>query len=155
MKKSLFLSGLFVFAAMALSAATPVFAAEMIVESPRDYHAEFRAKVAPLHEQLAAKRSELAAQYNGGTADETKVQALIKDIAVLQARIYAAGLEYESAYSAQMASDGDSGYDNYGYCGGVRGRGAWGHGGGWSHGEGWDHGGGHGYSRRHGGYGHR
>jgi zinc resistance-associated protein len=96
-------------------------------QQARQMRAEHFKAVNPLQQQLFAKQSELRAlYYNDSKPSEAQVQGLIKEVAELQARIYAANSELQAQMSAQGIQRG------------------WGHGGGsWDHkSRGWGHGGG-------------
>lgn len=91
----------------------------------------------PLQQQLYAKQSELKAlYYNNSSVDQTKVQSLTQEIADLQAKLYAANVEFEGKINAQGIPV-NAGWHNNGNN--------------WGHGSG--HGGGHGGGHRGGGWG--
>ena len=103
--------------------------------------AAHRAAVAPLMQQVQAKRAERDAQMYAATPDAAKIEALSKDIGALEGQIYAA----RASFNAQLAKEGVSGGWG-GWCGDramAQGYGRGGHGGG--HGGGYGgHGGGRG-----------
>ncbi len=97
--------------------------------------------LAPLAQQLFAKKSDLAAQLDSATPDTAKIESLSRDIGEIMGKIRSA----EVSFSAEMAKEGITvngrcaGYNNmmahgYGHGGG--------HGGGYG-GYGGGHGGGH------------
>lgn len=111
----------------------------------QDTYAEFDKKIEPLRLQFHAKKAELHALYYQGTAqNDPKVQALVKELGELDAKMYAARTDLRN----QLNDKGVPVYSGRGRGGcpmmGDMGRG---HGGG--HGGGY--GGGHGGMMRHGG----
>lgn len=65
-------------------------------------HADFYAKTAPLGQRLNAKQYELDALLYNSSPDEKKVQALSKEIADLNAKLY----EAQAALQNQLAKEG-------------------------------------------------
>ena len=123
----------------------------------QDTYAEFDKRVAPLRQQLYAKQTELNTLYGqGAPQNDSKVQALSKDIGNLDNQLYAAhtdlrgqlsdrgvpaygGMGYGygcsmsgPGYDGMMSQGYDNGMMNHGRAGGAMGRGMMSHGGcGW------------------------
>ena len=111
----------------------------------QDTCAEFDKKVEPLRQQFHAKKVELHALYQQGTAqNDPKVQALVKDLGDLDAKLYAARADLRN----QLNDKGVPVYSGMGRGYGGMGRGGcpqtgnMGHGGGYGGGPGGGHGGG-------------
>ena len=108
----------------------------------QDTYTEFDKKVEPLRQQFHAKKVELRALYSQGTAqNDPKVQALVKELGDLDAKLYAARTDLRRQLN-------DKGVPVYGGMG--RGHGGMGRGGCPMMGGNMGQGGGYG----HGGYGH-
>ena len=99
-----------------------------------------RAAVAPLMQQLQAKRAQLDAQLYSDKPDQAAVEKLGKDIGELQGQLYAA----RASFRAQLAKEGLPAdcWQNGRDMAQGHGRG-WGHGGGRGGGCGGGYGGGH------------
>ena len=102
----------------------------------QDTCAEFDKKVEPLRQQFRDKKAELHTLYSQGTAqNDPKVQALVKELGELDAKLYAARTDLRN----QLNDKGVPVYSGMGRGGcpkmGMRDRG---------HGHGHGHGGGHG-----------
>lgn len=111
----------------------------------QELYANYSQATAALQQQLAAKRAELDALYYGQNADNGKAQALYREIADMEAKLFTAGRDLRSKLAEKGLSGGGYG-SHMGYAGGYGYGGGYGHGGG--HGAGYGHGGGYG-----GGYG--
>ena len=58
-------------------------------ETAKKLHAEFATATTGLRQEIMNKRTELNAQINGATPDATKIEALSKEIGVLQGKLLA------------------------------------------------------------------
>jgi hypothetical protein len=98
-------------------------------QAAQDRYIEFEKKMQPLRKQLYAKRAELdALYYSEAPQNDAKIQSLIKDIAELDARLYAAHLEMRKQMGDQaMPYHGDYMGPGRG-CGNTMGPGYGGHG---------------------------
>ncbi len=128
----------------------------------QDTYAEFDKKVEPLRQRFHDKKVELHTFYSQGTAqNDPKVQALVKELGDLDAKLYAARTDLRKQLNdkgvpvyAGMGRGGCPMMGNMGHGGYYHGGYGGGHGyyhGGYGGGHGYDYGGGHGYG--YGGYG--
>lgn len=99
----------------------------------QEVYADYARQTAPLKQQLMMKRAELDALYYGQNTDSGKAQALYKEIADIQSKLYTADAELRQKLAAKGVPMG--GYGMH-------------HGAGMGGGQGMYHGNG-----RHGGYG--
>lgn len=90
----------------------------------QETYAEFDKTILPLRQQMFAKQSELQALYYNGTPEsDPKVQALIKDINDLDAKLYAANGELRARMSEKGIPFGPGMRHGYGHGGMMRGHG--------------------------------
>lgn len=83
----------------------------------QEVYTKYSEAVAPLQQQLMAKRAELDALYYGQNADSGKVQALYRDIADIEAKLFTAGKDLKNKF-AEKGIPG-AGYGTHmGYAGG-------------------------------------
>jgi len=78
-------------------------------------YADFNAKTATMRQQLTAKQYELNAQLYSATPDDKKVQALTKEIADLNAKIF----EAQVALQNQLTKEGIPAMSGMGMMGGM------------------------------------
>lgn len=78
-------------------------------------YADFNTKTATMRQQLAAKQYELNAQLYSATPDDKKVQALTKEIADLNAKIF----EAQVALQNQLTKEGIPAMNGMGMMGGM------------------------------------
>ncbi|MDR3175730.1 MAG: hypothetical protein LBU06_04275 [Desulfovibrio sp.] len=104
-------------------------------------YVEYNNKIAPLQQQLYAKRTELDAFFSDKVPQtDAKVQGLIKEIGELYAKIYAVNSEYGLKGDPACPPSGYGYPDHRGGPGGCGGGPGWGHGGPGSGGPGWGRG---------------
>ena len=96
----------------------------------QEVFAEYNKRAAPLQQQLMAKRSELDAQYYGQKTDDARVQALFKEIADIESKLYAADTELRTKLVDKgLDTGGYGGYGMHSYGGGGMHHGSGRHGG--------------------------
>jgi len=78
-------------------------------------YADFNTKTATMRQQLTAKQYELNAQLYNATPDDRKVQALTKDIADLNAKVF----EAQVALQNQLTKEGIPAMSGMGMMGGM------------------------------------
>lgn len=99
----------------------------------QELYTRYSQTVTPLQQQLMVKRAELNSLYYGQNADSGKTQALYRDIADIEAKLFTANKDFRNKL-AEKGIPGAGYGPHMGYAGG--------------HG----HGGGHGMNREHGGH---
>jgi len=86
----------------------------------KEYADHYQA-IAPLQQELMAKRSELEAMYYGNTVDNNKVQSLFKNIADLEAKLFTANTAFQKKLADKGIPYGGYGMGYGGGYGGHRG----------------------------------